>query len=72
MSRHKLQVLILRLRRCMHRAEHKYAARVALWSHLSYYVLVTMEAHGNYRYAAGAVALVVVYEAFVGHSEPPS
>lgn len=68
----RLQTIVLRIRRCLHRAEHKTVARVTLWSHLSYYVLVTLEAHGNYRYAAGAVAIVVIYEAVLGGDPPES
>lgn len=53
------------------KAEHRVIGKVALGSHLSYYGLVYMEAHGTYRYAAGVVGVLMVLEALAGHDGPP-
>lgn len=51
-------------------AEHVLVAKVAVYGHLAYYGLVTVEAHGSYRYAAGALAVVVALE-LLGGKVPP-
>lgn len=62
MRHHLIADVLLAIRRI----EHRIVARVAICSHLAYYVLVTAEAHGTYRYAAGVVAVVVIVEALHG------
>lgn len=42
--------------------ERKAVAKLAMYAHLSYYALVSVEAHGSYRYAAGAVLGIMVLE----------
>lgn len=45
---------------------HKTVARLTILSHADYYSLVSVEAHGTYRYAAGFLALLVAYELLMG------
>lgn len=59
---------LVRIVRMLRRAEHRTVARVALIGHLSYYGLVSLEAHGNYRYAAGVVGLILIFEALTGNN----
>lgn len=63
---------LVAFRKALHRIEHRLVARVALLSHLSYYGLVSVEAHGTYRYAAGVVGLILIIEAFAGDASPPT
>ena len=55
-----------KVRGAANRVETKVLGRVAVVSHLSYYALVGIEAHGNYRYAAMVVGVIVVLEALRG------
>lgn len=48
--------------------EHRLLARCAICGHLTYYTLVGVEAHGNYRYAAIAVGVLLVLEAIQAHT----
>lgn len=50
----------------IHRAEHKMVMRAAAAGHLCYYTLVSIEAHGNYRYAAAALGVLLLVEALIG------
>ena len=46
--------------------EHRAIARVAAGTHFAYYTLVGMEAHGSYRYAAGILCGLMVFEVILG------
>lgn len=59
------------VKHAIHRIEHKVVARVALTGHLAYYGLVTLEAHGHYRWAAMVVGIVLLVESFMPTGAPP-
>lgn len=65
MKRTKMKVLM----DALHKIEHKMVARVAAFAHLAYYGLVSVEAHGNYRYAAGAIGVILIVEAVAGGAD---
>jgi hypothetical protein len=58
----KIKAVLVKVRGAIARAEKKLLAKVAIATHLSYYGLVGMEAHGNYRYAAIVIAVLMVAE----------
>ena len=43
-------------------AEHRMVAKLTILCHLGYYSLVSVEAHGTYRFMAGGLAVLVVWE----------
>ncbi len=59
----RVKVLIHRVGHRIRNIEHKLLARCAVVGHLTYYGLVSVEAHGFYRYAAGAVGILLIFEA---------
>lgn len=46
----------------LHNVEHTVLIRVTAVGHCIYYILVSMEAHGHYRYVAGALGIVAFSE----------
>lgn len=52
------------------RAEHRALLRLTTLGHLAYYGLVSFEAHGHYRYAAGALGVLLIAEALLNHDAP--
>lgn len=67
-KRKRILVLLRRVRKLAHNAEHKVIARAAIGTHLTYYGLVTWEAHGTYRWAALAVGIIMIIEIVLPHS----
>jgi hypothetical protein len=57
------------LKHALHKLEHRIVARVIFGGHLTYYGLVAAEAHGTYRYAAGAVGVLLIIEVLIGEGE---
>ncbi len=47
--------------------DHKIVGKSMVVAHASYYTLVTWEAHGTYRYAAGIICVFMVIE-ILSHS----
>lgn len=62
---------LTRLIHALHNVEHKAAAKVTVGAHLAYYGLVSMEAHGHYRYAAAVVGCLMLLEAVMGNGDGP-
>lgn len=52
------------------RVEHRALARLGFAAHLAYYGLVSVEAHGTYRYVAGGLGLLLILESMTGGGEP--
>lgn len=53
-----------------HKVEHKLVAKAAIYGHLTYYGLVSFEAHGKtYAVVAGFIGVVMLLETLIG--EPP-
>lgn len=66
----KMKALVARERqhmidfaRAAHKFEHKMVARATLAGHSVYYALVAWEAHASYRFAAGALLVMLALEA---------
>ena len=54
-----------------HRVEHKVVAKAAIFGHLTYYGLVSFEAHRKtYAIVAGFIGVVMLLETVLG--EPPT
>lgn len=51
--------------RLAHKAERLAVVKAGAFAHVAYYALVTIEAHGNYRYAAAVLLIVALF----GHEE---
>ena len=54
------------VKRVLSKAGHFVVIKTVTICHVAYYALVSLEAHGSYRYAAGALAVLVVVEVFKG------
>jgi hypothetical protein len=55
-----------RAQRALAKAGHFVVIKTVTICHVAYYALVSLEAHGSYRYAAGVLAIIVVVEVFKG------
>lgn len=64
--REPLKVRITLFLRGVKHANHRLVARVAIGSHLVYYTLCFIEAHGSYGYAAGFCGLLLLIETLMG------
>lgn len=49
--------------------DHKIVGKSMVVAHASYYLLVSWEAHGTYRYAAGIILVFTVVEV-ISHAQP--
>lgn len=45
---------------------HKTTGRAVFSTHIIYYGLVSVEAHGNYKFAAAACACLLIWEGLAG------
>jgi hypothetical protein len=61
--------VIRRIRATLQHRTHRAFIRVTAFSHLAYYGLVSVEAHGHYRYAAGVLGVLLIVEAFTGSAD---
>lgn len=67
-ARRHLAELRAALRHIRHE-KHKAVARMAVGAHFTYYVMVFMEAHGHYGYAAGVCGVILVIEVILGQDK---
>lgn len=68
---HSIRERLRLLKRTARKVEHKLVLRTVTVGHLAYYTLVSIEAHGNYRYVAGGLGLLLLVEAIIGEDHPP-
>lgn len=57
------------VRTAINKIGHRAVAFVAVGAHASYYGLVSLEAHGFYRYAAAVILILMAINLLSGHSE---
>lgn len=50
----------------LHKAEKRFLAKVMVGTHAAYYAMVAWEAHASYKYAAGAVLVLMALEFLPG------
>lgn len=67
-ARPPLKVRLLIVWRAVKHANHRNVARAAIGSHLVYYSLCFIEAHGTYGIAAGFCGLMLLIETILGNS----
>ena len=58
---------LARAHRVIAKKGHVVVAKLTFIGHCSYYALVSWEAHGSYRYAAGMLAIITVVASFSSH-----
>jgi hypothetical protein len=56
----------------IHKIPHTVMVKLTIGSHIAYYGLVAIEAHGNYKYAAFLCGIFICIEALSGKGVPPA